>query len=67
MQDINLILSILSWVVGSIVGIFLYRKNITDYVDNEGQYFIQTKTGCYVVIHAQPMGDLIPIEEENKE
>jgi|GEM_PF-5626578 len=65
-MDINLISSILAWLSGSIVGVALYRKNIIDNVNNKGQYFIQTKTGCYVVIQAHPEGELLPILEEEE-
>ena len=65
-MDINLISSILAWITGSIVGVAIYRKNIIDNVNNKGQYFIQTKDDCYVVIHAHPEGELLPILEEEE-
>ena len=36
-------------------------------VQNKGQYFIQSKDTCYIVIEAYPQGELIPIEGEENE
>ena len=61
------ILAILCFISGCLVGIGWYRMNIILNVINKGQYFIQTKDSCYIVIEAHPQEDVIPILNEEGE
>ncbi len=65
-MDINVILSILSFLVGAIIGVAWMRSHIVLSVLNKGQYFLQTKDSCYIVLEAHPDGEIIEIKgEEN--
>lgn len=66
-MDINIVLSILSWLTGSIVGVTMYKQYIVDNVINKGQYFIQTKDGCFIVMEAMPEGEVVMKEGTGNE
>ncbi len=65
-MDINVILSILCFLVGGIVAVSWYKSHIVLSVINKGQYFLQTKDSCFIVMEALPEG-LLPENEYNEE